>query len=378
MTDHEEETLALLRLSLCEGIGTVAVHRLVETFGSARAALQASDDLLRTAVGLQPAAVCSLRRGPDAQVVESELDLAERAGVRLVPFFSEDYPRPLLHLGTGAPPLLWIKGDYERRDQLAMAIVGSRRCSHYGRAQARRFAMALAGMGFTIVSGLAWGVDSEAHRAALQAGGRTIAVLGCGLGRLDSLPEAELALEIPSKGALISELPMNAPARAENFPPRNRLISGLSLGVVVAEASARSGTLITARHAGEQGKCVFAIPGNVDVPTSRGCHGLIRDGAVLVQDPRDVVESLGPLSEPLELPGMPEGAGESHGVGDARALALNERERHIYDLLGPSPLQIDAIITQAGLPAAVVSSTLLTLEIRGLVKQLPGQRYARA
>jgi DNA processing protein len=237
--------------------------------------------------------------------------------------------------------------------------------------------MGLSSMGFTIVSGLAWGTDSEAHRGALQAGGRTIAVLGCGLGQVESLPEAELAREIPEHGALISELPMTIPPKPENFPPRNRLISGLSLGVLVVEAAAHSGSLITARLAGEQGKAVFAVPGSVDSPTSRGCHALIRDGAVLVESPRDLVEGLGPLSEPLELPAQEPGAPEPVRVSDPRALALNERERQIFDLLTQTSTHIDAIITQTGLAPAIVSSTLLTLEIRGLVRQLPGQQYAR-
>ncbi len=377
MTEHEEQTLALLRLVLCKGVGSVAVHRLVEQFGSASAALAAG---ARGAAveGVGEAAARSLRQGPDEREVEQELDLATHAHVRLVPFLSEDYPRPLLELGSEAPPLLWIKGEYQRRDQLAVAIVGSRRCSHYGRTQSRRFAMGLSSMGFTIVSGLAWGIDSEAHRGALQAGGRTIAVLGCGLGQVESLPEAELAREIPERGALISELPMGVRPKPGNFPPRNRLIAALSLGVLVVEAAARSGSLITARLAGEQGKSVFAVPGNVDTPTSRGCHALIRDGAVLVEYPREVAEGLGPLSEPLELPAQEPGAPQPQRVDDARALALNERERQVFELLTQAPLHIDAIISRTGLAPAAVSSTLLTLEIRGLARQLPGQQYARA
>ena len=378
MRDHDRETLALLKLVLCEGVGNAAVHRLVEEFGSAEAALNAPTHRLREVEGLYETAVQSLHRGPDESAVETELELMRRAHVRFVPFFSEDYPQSLKHLEWDAPPLLWIKGDYQCQDQLAVAVVGSRRCSHYGRAQARRFAMQLAGMGFTIVSGLARGIDSEAHRGAMQARGRTIAVLGCGLGQLPSMDEWELASEIAEHGALISELSMRVPPRPGNFPPRNRLISALSLGVLVVEASSRSGSLITARWAGEQGKGIFAVPGNVDSPTSRGCHSLIRDGAVLVEQPRDVVEGLGPLSEPLHLPappGQPEG---EMTVDDARALALNERERQIFDLLGSTPINIDTVVAETGLPVSIVSSILLTLEIRGHVRRLSGQRYVRA
>jgi len=378
MKHHEAETLALLKLTMSEGVGNAAVHRLVEEFGSAEAALSAPKHRLREVEGIYGSAVESLSHGPDESAVEIELELMSRAKVRLVPFFSEDYPPPLKQLESDAPPLLWMRGDYERRDQLAVAMVGSRRCSHYGRTQARRFAMALAGMGFTIVSGLARGIDSEAHRGALQGGARTIAVLGCGLGQVPGLDDYELACEIAEHGALISELPMRTPPRPGNFPPRNRLISGLSLGVLVVEASTRSGSLITARWAGEQGKSVFAVPGDVENPTSRGCHRLIRDGAVLVDDPRDVVEGLGPLSEPIDLVAAQGNQDAQMSVDDARALALNERERQMFDLLGRSPVHIDSFVAETGLPVSIVSSTLLTLEIRGLAKQLPGQNYVRA
>lgn len=361
MTEHDPETLALLRLVLCEGIGNAAVHRLIEQMGSAQAALDAPH----------------VRQQSRDSAVEAELELTQKGRVRLVPFSSEDYPAPLKLLESDAPPLLWMKGAYERRDQLAVAIVGSRRCSHYGRGQARRFAASLASMGFTVVSGLARGIDSEAHLAALQAKGRTIAVLGCGLGHGCLAEQYELAREIAEHGCLLCELPMTTPPRPGNFPPRNRLISALSLGVLVVEAAARSGSLITARWAGEQGRAVFAVPGPVDSATSHGAHALIRDGAILVEDPRDVVEGLGPLSEPLDLPAGSEQPEGKMTLEDARALMLNERERQLFDLLDNAPRHVDDIVAQTGLPASIVSSTLLTLEIRGLAKQLAGRRYVR-
>jgi len=384
MPQPDGESLALLKLTLSEGVGGVSIHRLIEAFGSARAALDASEQTLRNVEGVGDRTARSIRRGPDTGELELELDLLQRANTRLVPITSDQYPIPLRHLDASAPPLLWMRGEYLRRDMLALAVVGSRRATHYGRSQARRFAAGLSGMGFTIVSGLARGIDSEAHRAALQAGGRTIAVLGCGLGRVESLSDPELALEIAGHGALISELPMKAPPLAGHFPPRNRIIAGLSLGALVVEGGKKSGSLITARLAGEQGKGVFAVPGNVDSPASSGCHRLIRDGAVLVENPREVVEGLGPLSEPLDLPDAESADGEEAAPGgpqsleDARALVLNEREREIFELLDSSPLQIEAVIERTGLPASIVSSTLLTLEIRGLVRQLPGQSYVRA
>jgi len=378
MGNEEAETLALLKLSMCEGLGTGGVHRLLSAFGSAEAALGARPEGLEGVGGLTAAAVRSLRRGVDQRAVDDELAMLETVGARLVPFLSEDYPPPLKQLESDAPPLLCIKGDYQRRDLLAVALIGSRRCSHYGRTQARRFAIDMAGMGLAVVSGLARGIDSEAHRGAIQAKGRTIAVVGCGLGQLCEREGWDLACEIAEHGAVITELRTGVPALAGNFPPRNRLISGLSLGVVVMEAAQRSGGLITARWAGEQGKGVFAVPGNVDSPTSRGCHALIKDGAILVESARDVVEGLGPLSEPLQLVEWPGAAAKPSTVHDARVLALNQRERQVFELVGRTPVHIDAVIERSGLPASIVSSTLLTLEIRGLLQQLSGQRYVHA
>jgi len=376
VSEHRDETLGLLKLSLCKGLGTRGVRALVDRFGSARAALEAGTDELAATAGVSGSVAEAVRRGPSSAAVQLELDLMERYRVRLVPYFSDDYPPPLRHLGDSAPVLLRVRGEYQRRDQLAVALVGSRRCTIYGREQASRMGADLAGMGFTVVSGMAYGVDSAAHRGALMAGGRTLAVFGCGLAHGLAAREAELAVEIAQRGALISELPMEAPPRPGNFPPRNRIISGLSLGVVVVEAAARSGSLITARHAGEQGRAVFAVPGSVNSPTSHGAHRLIRDGAVLVENARDVVEGLGPLSEPIDLPD-PDPDPVRAAVADARVMALNERERQVHDMLGAEPRHLDELVVQSGLAPSIVSSVLLTLEIRGLARRLPGPSYAR-
>ena len=381
MDDYRDEALAVLSLTLCKGVSNGTVYTLMERFGSARAALSASTEELQRADGIGPAIAQSVRRGPGEARVARELDLMERHRTRLVPFFSEDYPPPLKHLDREAPACLRVKGEYRPADRLAVAVVGSRRCSTYGRQQASRIACDLATMGFTVVSGLATGIDTAAHRGALLGKGRTLAVLGCGLG-YELPPEAmALAAEVVEHGALLSELPMDAPPRPGNFPPRNRLVSGLALGVVVVEASGRSGSLITARLAGEQGRGVFAVPGPVDRPTSRGCHQLIRDGAVLVEGARDVVDGLGPLSEPLDLPprrkDAPAAEAPAGSLTDARVMSLNERERHIYDMLDSTPLHIDEVVSRTQLPPSIVSSTLLTLEIRGLIRQMAGNRYVR-
>jgi len=377
MDEQEKETLAVLELSFCENVGNRAIFRLIEHFGSAQAALSASAGEIERVEGIKPAAREGIKRGAPKGAVAEEVDLAEKHGARIVPFFSEDYPEPLNELESDRPPLLRMKGEYLARDRLAVAIVGARRCTHYGRKQAARLAGGLAAMGFTVVSGLAQGIDAEGHRAALRVSGRTLAVTGCGLSRLYPEEHVELALQIAANGALLSELPMATPVRASNFAPRNRLISALALGVVVVEAAKHSGSLITARWAGEQGKAVMAVPGDVESPTSRGCHALIRDGAVLVEDARDVVESLGPLSQPLGVQVAESPAEPYVRVDDARALALNTRERQLFEMLTHSPRHIDSLIAETGLPVSIVSSTLLTLEVKGLVKQLTGSRYVR-
>jgi DNA processing protein len=379
MAAHDEETMALLKLSLCRGVSHGIIYALIERFGSAAAALGAGAAQLQSIDGVGPSVAQAIGSAPGGDAIERELELTEKHHAQLVPFSAEEYPRTLRHLDRGAPVLLRVRGDLRREDALAVAVVGSRRCSAYGRKQASRLASDLASMGFTIVSGMAAGIDSAAHRGALLGKGRTIAVLGCGLARVDE-SQMELMLDIADHGSIVTELPMEAPARPGNFPPRNRIISGLSLGVVVVEAATRSGSLITARLAGEQGRAVCAVPGNVDSPGSHGCHRLIRDGAVLVENARDVAEALGPLAEPVLL-AHDESAGEGEPppqVDDARVLALNDRERGIFEMIGPSPLHIDEVVTETGLPPSIVSSTLMTLEIRGLIQQLAGQRYVRA
>jgi DNA processing protein len=376
VSEPKDETLALLGLSLCKGVGSRSIQALVCHFGSARGALRASAAELAEVEGISRAVAEAIYRGPAEGEVQRELDLMERYRVRLVPHSSPDYPRPLTYLDVDAPALLRIRGEYRREDQLAMALVGSRRCTAYGREQASRIAADLSGMGFTVVSGMAQGIDSFAHRGAMQAGGRTIAVHGCGLARALSGIDGSFAAQISEAGALISELPMDAPPRPGNFPPRNRLISGLSLGVVIVEAAARSGSLITARLAAEQGRAVFAVPGNVNSPTSRGAHRLIRDGATLVESARDIVEGLGPLSDPIELTATPADKPVTE-VRDARIMALSERQKQVYAMLNATPRHIDEIVEESRLAPSIISSALLTLEVHGLVRQLPGQRYAR-
>ena len=251
---------------------------------------------------------------------------------------------------------------------MAVAVVGSRFASHYGKSAAESISRDLAQEGLTIVSGMARGIDTSAHRGALSAGGRTIAVLGCGIAVNYPMENKKLKEVISSQGAVISEFPMAMSPAPSHFPMRNRIISGLSLGVVVVEASHRSGSLITARLALEQGRDVFAVPGSIDSLRSRGTHKLIKDGAKLVEDAQDIVPEL--------LPQMKTRSRVAESFQEKEAL-LNEEARIILSTLGQNQLQIDKIIAETGLKSNLISSILLDLELRGIVRQLPGKVFVR-
>ncbi len=395
----DAELHALLRLNLTKGIGPTTCRHLLEKFGSAQTALRASERELKEA-GLDARQVKSLQptKKADEADVERELRLAQECGVRLLSWNDKDYPINLKFI-YDPPPILYVKGELRPQDAVAMAIVGSRLCTYYGQTQAERFASTLGHAGFTIVSGLARGVDTSAHLGTLKAGARTIAVMGCGLAKIYPRENAELAERISKEGAIVSELPMLTPPDKANFPPRNRLISGLSLGVIVIEAGQRSGSLITAHWALEQGKEVFALPGQIDSPHSRGTHKLIKEGAKLVEDVSDILEELGPLGEGMEVrEPAPEGTVERGAQnlefrnpnptlppllkGDKRGLPghqlnLNPNEEKILSILSSQPRTIDEITESTSLPAHIVSSHLTMLELKKLVKQLAGKRFVR-
>jgi len=363
------ELEALLRLNMAQGVGAIKCRKLVEHFGSPEAVFGASESQLACVSDIGPRVAYGIREAARSADVESELKLAEQHQVRIVPYTDPSYPRNLRSV-YDPPLLLYVKGELKDTDALAMAIVGSRRASFYGQSQAERLASGLATAGFCIISGLARGIDAAAHRGALKAKGRTIAVLGSGLARIYPREHGELADLVAKNGALLSELPMATAPNKGNFPPRNRLISGLALGVVVVEAAVYSGSLVTAKWAAEQGREVFAVPGPVDSLSSRGPHRLIKDGAKLVENVQDIVQELGPLAETLEI--------EGETVEDPRALSLNAQESQIFNLLSSAPKSIDQIIEETGLPAAATASTLLILEIKKLAKQLSGKRFVKA
>ena len=366
MTEFE----ALLRLHMTRGIGTKTYQALIERFGSSEAILNAPRAELEAVQGIGPklaTAVIETSRNID---IATEINLAKEKNVQIIPHTSDQYPKHLKAI-YDPPLILYVKGNLLETDVIALAIVGARRCTYYGLSQAERFSRLLAQKGFCIVSGMARGIDAAAHRGAINSNGRTIAVLGCGLGVIYPRENIELAEQIPQHGAIVSELPMNTPPDFRNFPPRNRLISGLSLGVLVVESSLNSGSLITAQWALEQGKEVFAIPGNIDNIYSRGTHKLIKEGAKLVEDITDILQELGPVAEALNTCDAP-------ATNDPRSLSLNSQEKKIFSLLSSSPKDIDEIIQLAGLPTSVVTSTLMILEIKKLVKQLSGKRFVKS
>jgi len=360
----------LLAALATRGLGPTTAQRLLERYATWEEVRSAHRDDLR-GLGVKSDAIRAIRESERQYEPLDEIARARDMGVRLIARGSPEYPKAL-QVQDHVPPLLYVKGDLQERDALAIAIVGARRASLYGRMHAERLGFELAQAGFTVVSGLARGIDAAAHEGALKGGGRTLAVLGNGLGTVYPSEHKDLAERITQSGALISELHLDAPPLAANFPPRNRIIAALSLGVVVVEAARRSGALITARLAGEMGKEVFAIPGDIGRPQTRGAHQLSREGAKLVETLADIVEELGPLAASVQVPE------NETAISDPRALTLNATERAIYDMLEATPRDIDEITRSSGLSAANVASTLMVLELRQLAVSMPGKRYVRA
>lgn len=364
-----DRLLAELRLAGTQGIGPRLRQNLLLRFGSAAAVFAAEPSDLRAVDGVGPKLVRNLTREDSLRTAAEELARCREVGVTLLIEGEEDYPTRLAEI-PDPPGVLFLRGELLPQDALAVAIVGTRNPTPYGERQAERLAYHLARQGVTIVSGLAYGVDVAAHRGALAAGGRTLAVLGSGLSRIYPPEHEPLARDLVGQGALLSECWCEAAPRAHAFPQRNRIISGLSLGVLVVEAPKSSGALGTAAMAMEQGRELFAVPGRVDSPNSAGCHRLIRDGATLVESAEDILESLGPLP----VPATDEQGAEVHHPAE---LQLTDQERHVLAAVGREATDIDTIADTAGLPMPRVLSTLLILETRRLVERHVGNRYSR-
>jgi len=354
-------------LKAVAGVGNVTFRRLLERFDSPRNALSAPAGELAAVRGVTPAAIDAISDGTWRRFAEDECRRLTASGTRLVMFTSADYPKSLFEI-PDPPPFLYVRGEI-RSSEPAIAIVGSRRGTPYGLLSTGRLAEGLARHGVTVVSGMARGVDTAAHKGALQAGGRSVGVLGCGIDKVYPPENRKLFEEMAEKGGLVSEFPLGTLPLAENFPRRNRIISGLSMGVLVVEAAENSGSLITAQYALEHGRDVFAVPGNITFASSRGTNRLIKQGAKLVDCVEDVLEEMSRY-------GLP--AGEVPSGSPPRTFALTPREAAIYELLARSPLHIDDIISQSELTAGEVSSMLLHLELKGAVTPLPGMHYAVA
>lgn len=363
-----------LMLRAIPGVGDAILLKLVQEFGSPGAVLSATQAALEDA-GCRPQLGEAIRRGPDTDAIKQldhELAQLPQRGISVLTYLDAGYPAPLKGIAD-PPPLLYVQGTLLETDDRAVAIVGTRKVSSAGRAFAEELASDLAALGFTIVSGLARGVDAAAHRGALAAQGRTLAVMGCGLDRTYPADHRQLRESIEERGAVLSELPLGAAPHSYHFPRRNRIISGLSLGVVVTEATVQSGSLITARLAGEQGREVFAVPGFVKAENSRGPNSLLKDGARLVESAHDIVEEL--LSQ-LDTP-FREQLSARGATKDRGRPALAADEARVYDALSVLPQSVDDVIRRSGLPAAQVAAFLLSLELKNCIRQLPGNEYVR-
>jgi DNA processing protein len=359
------ELRSMLTLQLVPGLGPRLTAALLDHFGSAQAVVQTSATQLATVPHIGEKLADDLHRAMRQVDVQKEMELVERFQTQLLPAGTDSYP-PSLNQIPDPPPLLYMRGQWTQRDSNAVALVGSRQCTAYGRRVAERFAEGLVRAGYTVISGLARGIDGAAHRGALRAGGRTIAVLAGGLSKIYPPEHAELAQEVQNSGALLSESSMAMGPLAVMFPARNRLISGLSRAVVVVEAAEHSGALITARHAGDQGKTVFAVPGPIDSAASSGTHHLLRQGAILTRGVEDIVEDLEGVSH-SQMPTRP-----------STPTDLNSTQQQIWDFLEEQPRHIDEMARQLQVNIPDLSQALMYLEMKKIIRRLPGNLYERA
>ena len=369
-----------LKLIRADGLGPTTFSKLIKYFKSADRILGASVSELAKIDGVGYKTAERMAATRNKFDTTAELELAEKLGVWLINLDDERYP-PVLKRIYDPPPVLYVKGSLTRADNLSISIVGSRLCSHYGREQSSRFAHFLSSAGFTICSGMARGIDTAAHQGALSAGGRTIAVQGCGLANIFPPENNKLFELIAESGACISELPLHFVPLSENFPPRNRIIAGLSLGTIVVEAGLRSGALITARAALENNREVMAVPGKIDSPLSQGAHQLIKQGARLIESVEDVIEALGYIGEQLEEH-VSEAAGQAAErmetpLFDIQELKLKPDEKKIYECLNKEPQHIEQIISDTELMPGSVNAGVISLRLKGLIKQLPGSLFVR-
>ena len=356
----DQETIAWIRLGLVAGLTPSGFRKLLAALATPEAICAADRVTLARSVSDDVAA--AIARGPDPERLDATLRWLEEPGNQVVTFADQAYPRLLLEI-TDPPPVLYVKGNPDLLDRAALAVVGSRNATQQGRANAQAFSQELSQGGFTIISGLALGIDAAAHLGGLDAASSSIAVVGTGLDIVYPARNRDLAHRLAGEGALVSEFALGMPALAGNFPRRNRLISGLSRGCLVVEAALQSGSLITARYALEQGREVFAIPGSIHSPLSKGCHQLIKQGAKLVESSQDILEELGAA---VRLRNTATVADEDEA-----------QENPILAALGYDPLDLDTLCERSGLTPDSASAMLLTLELEGVVSRLPGGKFQR-
>jgi DNA processing protein len=361
---------ALVGLNLIEGIGPVRVRQLLDHFGEAPAILGASRSQLLQVRGIGEDTAEAIAHWEKTTDLAGELKRMEDFGCRALIQSDEEYP-PSLREIYDPPVVLYLKGALVAKDRNAVALVGSRQTTHYGIETARRLAYQLAYVGVTVVSGGARGIDTAAHQGAMSAKGRTVGVLGTGINLVFPPENRELFERIASSGAILTQFPFNRRGDRQSFAIRNRIVAGMTLGTVVVEANLTSGALITANFATEYGRQVFAVPGRIDSPRSKGCHELIKNGAKLCESAEDILSEFEYLFPTSNRPPSPA------ETGTLPALELSGNEQIVYDALGNEEAPMDDVIRSSGLPASAVSVALLSLEMKRLVRQLPGRLFTR-
>lgn len=385
--EEENALIDALALHLVPGVGPRMMEQLLEAFGSPAAVLDTPSEILTKLNGVGPKIARGIAEASSRRAARAELAQCRAMGGNLMRRGGADYP-VLLREIPDAPAILYHRGDILPQDEVAVAIVGSRRCTYYGLQQAEKLAGGLARAGITVVSGLAKGIDGAAHRAALDAGGRTLAVTATGLGTVYPPEHEQLAEDVAASGAILTEFRISQKPMAGLFPQRNRIISGISLGVIVIEASRKSGALHTARHAMEQNRDLFALPGRVDSAANEGSHELIRDGATLIRGVDDVLEQLGPLLRPVNIPSRPArtngkreaaetGSGRTREVRSVAELSLSDQEQGVLGRISGEPMAVDALLAGCDIEASRVLATLTILEMKRLVRRLPGNQIMR-
>jgi DNA processing protein len=363
--------LAWIALNSVKGLGPVKIKQLIDHFGFAEAVFKSSSAELRRGGVIPESCVAQIFDKRLFTVAEEQLLLARKEGVSVLTLASKNYP-PYLKEIFAPPAVLFVKGDISVFEQHAIGVVGTRHPTAYGRGVTRTVVKELVGQGLVIVSGLALGIDTEAHHTCIEAGGRTIAVLGCGIDQMYPKSNSALAEKIVEKGAVVSEFPMATPPESFNFPRRNRIISGLSAGVLLVEGGERSGGLITAHYAVQQGRDVFAVPGPITSAMSNGPFNLIKEGAIPVRSGREVAEAL----SLIENPHLKASTADLPLMGVPFSL-LSQSERQVYDQLSGTPQRVDEIAEATGCTVMQLFDVLLNLELKGLARQQSGQCYVR-